>query len=240
MYRRRITSSTGCPMWIRICAEAAFGALRVDQRIHGAAFAWSCESAIISRTATTVPALAAADLAPLDNDPIALRRQLVGRDRRSLQSSEPGSGDEKSGAEPVLPPTSHLTIFRKRAPRAIHRAARETRFRSQSRGTKRLEKSTALFRTDPKIESLSASFRFRAVKSIFGQYRRHRNAPRITRSISLSLSGSTQADDGMRLDRCPTLSRSNLKDLPTADEVSGRRRKDGGNAESVAGSADGR
>jgi TldD protein len=76
-----------------------------------------------------------------------------------------------------------------------------------------LEKSTAAFRTDPKIETLSASARFRAVNQFYVN-----TEGTVTREgyaiYLLSASGSTQASDGMRLDRSPYFAAGSLKDLP--------------------------
>jgi predicted Zn-dependent protease len=80
-----------------------------------------------------------------------------------------------------------------------------------------LEKSTALFRTDPKLESLTALLRFRAVNQYFTN-----TEGTVTRSgyaiYFLNLTGSTQAADGMRLDRSPYYTAGTLKELPTREE----------------------
>ena len=64
--------------------------------------------------------------------------------------------------------------------------------------TDALVKSTALFKTDPKVESLTAQARFRVVNEYFvnseGTVTRHGSEVDL-----LALTGSTQAADGMRL-----------------------------------------
>jgi hypothetical protein len=79
------------------------------------------------------------------------------------------------------------------------------------------EKSTTIFRTDPKIESLTAYFQARATNQYLvnteGTATRHGFT-----IYSLSLTGSTQADDGMRLDRSPYFVGGSIADLPTAEQ----------------------
>ena len=79
-----------------------------------------------------------------------------------------------------------------------------------------LEKATALFRTDPKIHALSAQLRFRAVNRYLVN-----TEGTVTRKgytvYFMNFSGSTQADDGMRLERSPYYSASTLQDMPTAE-----------------------
>ena len=80
-----------------------------------------------------------------------------------------------------------------------------------------LEKSTALFRTDPKIESLTTLLRFRAVNEYFVN-----TEGTVTRQgyalYFLSVQGSTQADDGMRLERSPYFTAAIPQDLPSPDQ----------------------
>ena len=79
-----------------------------------------------------------------------------------------------------------------------------------------LEKATALFRSDPKINSLTSQLRFRAVNRYFVN-----TEGTVTRKgytvYFMNISGSTQADDGMRLERSPYYSTGALKELPAAE-----------------------
>src|SRR5208282_2214426 len=70
---------------------------------------------------------------------------------------------------------------------------------------------------DPKIESLTAGLRFRAVNQYFvnseGTVTRHGYTV-----YFLTASGTTQAADGMLLSRAPYYTAGTLKDLPTPEQ----------------------
>jgi predicted Zn-dependent protease len=76
-----------------------------------------------------------------------------------------------------------------------------------------LEKSTELYSSDPKIQSLSAGLRFRAVNVYFvnteGTITRQGYA-----AYSVQLLGETQAADGMRLGRSPFYMAATAAELP--------------------------
>ena len=101
-----------------------------------------------------------------------------------------------------------------------------------------LEKATDLFRTDPKIESLTSQLRFRAVNRYFVN-----TEGTVTRKgytvYFMNLSGATQADDGMRLERSPYYSTGSLKELPTAEAFQADAVKMVDNSESASRSSHG-
>ncbi len=197
-------------------AEAAFGALRLNQRTHGRNLRVVVRVGDYKQDSFGPGAgQGVADRAPLDNDPVALRRALwLATDRayktatqalaskKATQSQFSGDQgfDDFAHAQPLqsVGPLAKLDVDSKP-------------------WTDALVKSSALFRTDPQIETLTAQARFRVVNEYFvnseGTVTRHGSEV-----DSLALTGSTQAADGMRLDRSPTFVAAKISDLPTPEQ----------------------
>ncbi len=196
-------------------AQAAFGALLQEQRSHARTVRVVVRVGDYKQDSYFGPGIGVATLGPIDNDPIALRWQLwtatdsaykaasesLAMKRAALrQYSADQPFDDFAHAPPLesIEPLVKLDFDPK--------PWRET-----------LEKSTALFRTDPKIQSLWATARFRAVNQYFVN-----TEGTITRDgytvYFLNEDGSTQAADGMRLERSPYFTAASLKELPTPEE----------------------
>ena len=196
-------------------AESAFGALRVGQRNHARSIRVVVRVGDYKQDSYFGPGLGAADIAPLDNDPIALRRELWAATDEAYKAASQALAIKKatlsqySAAQP-------FDDFSKTAPIQAIEPYAKLDF-DPKQWNQMTEKATDLFRSDPKIESLSAIFQARASNLYLinteGTETRHGYT-----IYSLSLTGSTQADDGMRLDRSPYYVANNLSELPTADE----------------------
>jgi len=194
-------------------AEAAFGALRQKQCGHGRSARVVVRVGDYKLDSYYGPGTGFVDLAPAEDNPIALRRQLwLATDRAYKLASEAlaakkavfsqfSSGqpfDDFAAAIPVQSIGSWAKLEFDPAP-----------------WDAMLAKATDLYRTDPKIESLTSSLRFRAVNRYFVN-----TEGTVTRKgytvYFMNLSGSTQADDGMRLERSPYYSTGSLTELPTS------------------------
>lgn len=197
-------------------AEAAFGALRLNQQTHVRSLRVVVRVGDYKQDSFGPGAgQGVADRAPLDNDPVALRRALwLATDRayktatqalaskKATQSQFSGDQgfDDFAHAQPLqsVGPLAKLDVDSKP-------------------WTDALVKSSALFRTDPQIETLTAQARFRVVNEYFvnseGTVTRHGSEV-----DSLALTGSTQAEDGMRLDRSPVFVAAKISDLPTPEQ----------------------
>lgn len=192
-------------------AEAAFGALRQDQRNHARSIRVVVRVGDYKQDSYG-PGSAGVSIAPIDNDPVALRRQLwLATDTAFKAASEALAAKkaalrEYSADQPFddfahAPPVESISPIVK------------IEFDPEPwKGA--LENATALFRSDPKIESLSATFRCRAVNQYFvnteGTTTRDGYAV-----YYLTLNGTTQASDGMRLERSPYYAAATLHELPT-------------------------
>jgi hypothetical protein len=159
------------------------------------------------------------DFAPLDDDELALRHQLwLATDRaykvateslaakqaqlKQLKVDQPV--DDFAHAEPL----QHLEPLAKLDADATP-------------WLKTIQDASALYKTDPQVESMTSSLEFQAVNRYFvnteGSIVRTGET-----SYQASLGASTQAADGMRLDQSAGYGRRDLKDLPTTEKFLAR------------------
>jgi TldD protein len=197
-------------------SEAAFGAIRLTETTH------TRNLRVVVRVGDYKHdsygpggGQGVADSAPLDNDQTALRRALWLATDRAYKAATQALGskqasqtqfngdqgyDDFAHAEPLqaLGPVMKLTVDPKP-------------------WNDMLTKATGLFQTDPKLDSLSASARFTVMNKYFVN-----SEGTVTREGSevdaLTLAASTQATDGMDLERSPYYVASKQSDLPSAEE----------------------
>jgi TldD protein len=197
-------------------AEAAFGALRIDQRAHARSVRVVVRVGDYKQDSYYGPGIGAISLAPVDDDPIALRRQLwIATDQAYKAASEALA--MKKGALRQYTADQLFDDFA-RAP-ALQSVQPLAKLDFDPKPWKEMiEKATALFRRDPKIESLTAALRFRAVNQYFVN-----SEGTFTRSgytvYFLDVAGATQADDGMRLVRSPYYTTASVEELPTPGKL---------------------
>jgi predicted Zn-dependent protease len=196
-------------------AEAAFGALRQSQRSRSRVVRVVVRVGDYKQDSYFAQGLGAVDVAPLDNDATALRRQLwLATDQAYKLASEAlaskkavlsqftadQSFDDFAHAEPLesIGPLAKLEFDPKPWDEMI-------------------EKASALYRADPKIQALTATVRFRAQNQYF--VNTEGTITRQGRSVYYAVMfGSTQATDGMRLDRSPYYSAGKLSELPAPEK----------------------
>jgi TldD protein len=192
-------------------AEAAFGALRQNQRVHVRSVRVVVRVGDYKQDSYYGPGVGVVDLAPLDNDSIALRRQLWNATDRAYKMASEALAAKKAllsqySAEQPFDDFAKVPALQSIGPLA------KLEF-SADEWKQALEKSTELFRSDPKIQSLSAGVRFRAVNVYLvnteGTVTRQGYA-----AYSVQLAGETQAADGMQLARSPFYMASTAAELP--------------------------
>jgi TldD protein len=198
-------------------AEAAFGALRESQRVRMRILRVVVRVGDYKQDSYFGQGMGETNILPLDNDPIALRRQIwlttdeaykeAGQALADKQaemkrfSADPNPVDDFS-KEPVISavePTVSLKV-------------------DQAAWEKTLQDVTNLYRQYPDIQSVSASARFSAVNEYFVD-----SEGTVTRNgkltYNLQLNASAQADDGMRLSRSPYWMVGRLEELPTREKL---------------------
>jgi predicted Zn-dependent protease len=197
-------------------AEATFGALRENQLVHVRSIRVVVRVGEYKQDSYYGPGIGVVDLAPLDNDSIALRRQLWNATDRAYKAASEAFASKEAllsqySAEQPFDDFSKAPSLQSIGPLAKLEFSPEAWKLS-------LEKSTELFRSDPKIQSLSAAVRFRAVNVYFvnteGTVTRQGYA-----AYSVQLSGETQAADGMRLGRSPFYMAATAAELPQPEKL---------------------
>ncbi|HKV06195.1 MAG TPA: metallopeptidase TldD-related protein [Candidatus Acidoferrales bacterium] len=195
-------------------AEAAFGALRFEQRSHGRSLRVVVRVGDYKQDSYYPPGMGAVNIAPVDNDPIALRWQLWIATDQAYKAASQALAMKKAAMREYTNDQPFDDFAHAPAVQSIEPLAKLD-FDSQP-WRDALESSTALFRTDPKIESLTARLQFRAVNRYFvnteGTVTREGYA-----GYFLNALGSTQAADGMRLERSPYFAAAAARDLPTPE-----------------------
>ncbi len=196
-------------------AEAAFGALRQDQNFRARSVRVVVRVGDYKQDSYYGPGVGAAAFAPLDNDPVALRWQLWMATDQAYKAASQALAMKKAALS-QFSADQPFDDFAKAKPLQSIGPLAQIDFDPKA-WKEILEKSTALFRGDPKIESLTASVRFRAVNQYYVN-----TEGTVTRDgyavYFLNAAGSTQATDGMRLDRSPYYAASSLKELPPGEQ----------------------
>lgn len=196
-------------------AEAAFGALRQDQNFRARSVRVVVRVGDYKQDSYYGPGAGAAAFAPLDNDPVALRWQLWMATDQAYKAASQALA-MKRAALSQFSADQPFDDFAKAPP--LQSIGPLARMDFDPKAWKDLlEKSTGLFRSDPGIESLTASLRFRTVNQYYVN-----TEGTVTRDgyavYFLNAAGSTQATDGMRLDRSPYYAAGNLKELPAGEQ----------------------
>ncbi len=195
-------------------AEAAFGALRTDQ------FARQRIVRVVVRVGDYKldsyygPGTGVVDLAPIDDDPIALRWQLWAATDQAYKIASEALASKKAALQQYTADQPFDDFAHAPALQAIEPVAKLS-FDSKS-VDQLLEAATAEFRSDPQIESLTARVLFRAVNTYFVNTE---GTDTRTGYVSYleAAEGATQADDGMSLERTPYYITASANELPTPE-----------------------
>jgi TldD protein len=196
-------------------AQAAFGSLLLEQRSHARTIRVVVRVGDYKQDSYYGPGIGVATLGPIDNDPIALRWQLWSATDSAYKAASESLAMKKATLRQYTSDQPFDDFAHAQPLESIEPLVKLDFDPKPWRDA--LEKSTDLFRTDPKIQSLWATARFRAVN----QYLVNTEGT-VTRDgytvYFLNEDGATQAADGMRLERSPYFTAASLKELPTPDE----------------------
>jgi len=195
-------------------AEAAFGALREEQRSHARTVRVVVRVGDYKQDSSG-PGFAGVSLAPIDDDPVALRWQLWLATDQAYKAASEALAAKKAALREFTADQPFDDFAHAPAVESIEPVAKLDFDPKPWRDA--LERATALFRTDPQIESLSASFRARAVNHYLVN-----TEGTVTRDgysvFYITAQGTTQAADGMRVGRSPYHSAATLRELPAPGE----------------------
>jgi len=196
-------------------AEAAFGALRQEQRFHGRSVRVVVRVGDYKEDSYYGPGVGSAAFAPIDDNATALRWQLWLATDQAYKTASQALAQKKAALSQFSAGQPFDDFAKAPALQSIGPVARLDFDPNPWKET--LEKSTALFRTDPEIESLTAALRFRAVNQYFVNSEGSLSRQGYT-VYFLNAAGSTQAADGMRLERSPYYGAATLSELPAPEQ----------------------
>jgi predicted Zn-dependent protease len=203
-------------------AEAAFGALRTSMRTRIRMLRIVVRVGDYKHDSNYGPGQGVVDVGPLDNDEASLRHQLwLGTDRAYKAAAEAFTAKQaelkKYTVDQPVDDFAHASAVQFIGPLV------SLDFYSHP-WLSTLEEASALYKTDPAIQSLNASLRFTATNRYFvsseGTVVRSGDS-----SYQVYVGGYTQAADGMRLDRSHGYQARQPKELPAKEEVLSRTRK---------------
>jgi predicted Zn-dependent protease len=196
-------------------AEAAFGALRQEQRFHGRSVRVVVRVGDYKEDSYYGPGVGSAAFAPIDDNATALRWQLWLATDQAYKTASQALAQKKAALSQFSAGQPFDDFAKAPALQSIGPVARLAF--DPNPWKEALEKSTGLFRTDPKIESLTAALRFRAVNQYFVNSEGSVSRQGYT-VYFLNAAGSTQAADGMRLERSPYYGAATLSELPAPEQ----------------------
>ena len=199
-----------------IVTEAAFGALRTDFHAHVRLLRVTVRVGDYKQDSFYREGAGTMEFMPLDDDPIAMRHQIwLGTDKAYKAATQALTAkqaalkqfnveqpvDDFAHADPVesIEPLAKLEVDPKPWPAM-------------------LQKASAVYKSDPQLEAIDAQLHFQATNQYFvnseGTIARTGQ-----KAYQVSLALTTQASDGMRLDRSHNYAVANLKELPSEQEL---------------------
>lgn len=197
--------------------EAAFGATRESYRSQYRVLRVVVRIGDYKQDSYYNQGVGSATILPLDNDPISIRRQIWLLTDEAYKNAADAYSEKLAALKQFAAETTPIDDFAK-AP--VIMSVGETA-KLQIDGPswdKTLELVTALYRDYPEIQSVSANADFLATNEYFvnseGTIVRQGRT-----NATVTLSSSTQAEDGMRLGRSPYWTEERPADLPNREAL---------------------
>jgi len=198
-------------------AEAAFGALRESQRSRLRVLRVVVRIGDYQEDSYYNQGMGSATILPLDDDPIALRRQIWLLTDEAYKAAADAYAEKLSALKQFTADQNPVDDFA-HAPEVSAIGQTVTMKVDANAWDNTVQKLSSLYRDYPEIQSLSASARFSAINDYFvnteGTIVRNGRA-----TATVTVSGGTQAQDGMRLNRTPYWTEERPEDLPPQGEL---------------------
>ena len=197
--------------------EAAFGAVLTSQRQRLRVLRVVVRIGEYKQDSFYQQGMGGATILPLDDDPIALRRQIWLLTDEAYKSAADAYAEKLSALKQFSTDPNPIDDFAK-AP-VVTKVEPVVAMKVDEGAWKQtILEMTNLFRKYPEVQSVSASARFSAVNEYFvnseGTIVRNGHA-----NSTVTLNGATQAADGMRLQRNPYWTEERPEDLPKREEL---------------------
>jgi TldD protein len=204
-------------------AEAAFGALRESQHLHYRVLRVVVRVGDYKQDSFFARGMGESTILPLDNDPIALRRQVWLATDSAYKEAGEALAAKQAALKQFSADANPVDDFAK-APQLIAVEPTVSLRSDDTTWKKTLEDVTSLYKQYPDVQSLTASARFAAINEYLVN-----SEGTVTRSGRTSyfvqLNGSAQAADGMRLARTPAYMVARAEELPEHDALIADARK---------------
>jgi TldD protein len=197
-----------------LAAEAAYGALRTQNRVRVRFLRVVVRVGDYKQDSYWGQGLGVTNLLPRDDDELALRHELwLATDRAYKVATEALTA--KQAQLKQLSVDQPVDDFARADP--VQSIAPLARLDDDAGSwLKLIQEATALYKTDPQIETLSSTLDFHVVNRYFvnteGTMVRSGQA-----TYQVMVAGSTQAADGMQLNRSAAVTVNDRKDLPSPD-----------------------
>jgi TldD protein len=198
-------------------AEAAFGALRENQRVRYRVLRVVVRIGDYKQDSYYGQGMGETDILPLDDDPIALRHQIWLATDEAYKSAGEALTEKQAALKQFSAEANPVDDFAK-APVVTELEPTVTLQIDEPSWRKTIEDATNLYRQYPDVQSVSAQLRFSAVNEYLVN-----SEGTVTRSgkttYSVQLNSTAQAADGMRLSRSPFWMVAKTEELPPRDKL---------------------
>lgn len=196
-------------------AEAAFGAVREEQRARARVLRVVVRVGDYKQDSFFGQGMGETEIVPLDNDLIALRHQIWLATDEAYKAASEALTEKQAFMKQFAADANPLDDFARATPTTS--VGDVVQLQVDAAAWRRiLEEATNLYHPFPAVQSLSASARFTAINEYFVN-----SEGTVTRSgratYTVTLNGSTQAADGMRLTRNPYWTVGRQEELPTRE-----------------------
>lgn len=195
--------------------DASFGALREEQRTQGRILRVVVRVGDYKQDSYYGQGAGETSVLPLDNDSIALRHQIWLATDEAYKAAIEALTQKQAFMKQFAADANPVDDFAHASPTTAVGEVAQLRADSAA-WRKTLEEATDLYRQYPSVQSLSASARFVVINEYFvnseGSVTRGGHA-----NYTVAVDGSTQAPDGMRLNRNPYWTVAQPGELPTRD-----------------------
>lgn len=204
-------------------AEAAFGALRENQHLHYRVLRVVVRIGDYKQDSFFARGQGETTILPLDNDPIALRRQIWLATDNAYKEAGEALAAKQAALKQFSADANPIDDFAK-APQLISVEPVVALRIDDAAWKKTLEEVSGLCKQYPDVQSVTASAHFSAINEyLVNSEGTVARSGRTTYVVQLN--GSTQADDGMRLARTPAYMVGRVEELPSHDALIADARK---------------
>jgi TldD protein len=197
-------------------ADATLGALREDQTNGGRLVRVVVRIGDYKQDSYFGEGVGSIEVMPIDNNEMALRRQLWLATDKAYKAALSGLTEKEAALKNVVTENDVADFAQEKPAQSVRDLAR---FDTSLDSWKQMVRSTsALFRTEPSLETSDALMHFRVLNRYFVN-----TEGTVTRNgktmYTYAFSGSTQADDGMRLDRSRGYTVARPEELPKPEQI---------------------